>query len=312
MSKIFVTQKLVDGGIDPLLASGHQIEVRDSSDPIRATELIDQAHDADAIICLLNDPITKDVFDALVNLKVVGTVAVGHDNIDLAEARRHEVAVVNTPGVLDASTADVAILLMLAALRRSSDAERTLRTGQWTGWDLGDNVGRDMTGASLGLVGFGRIARAVAQRAHGFSMTVLHHTRTPTGDEGWSASLHEMAAQVDVLSIHVPHTESTTNLIDDAVLRALRPTSVVINTARGPVLDEIALASALEEGRLYGAGLDVYQGEPSIDPALLRAPHTVLLPHIGSSTVATRLAMCHLAIRGVLDVLEGRAPSNLV
>jgi len=187
-----------------------------------------------------------------------------------------------------------------------------LRRGAWEGWGLTGQLGLDLSGATLGLVGYGRIARAVARRATGFDMKVLHHTRTSTGEPGWTASLLELASACDALSVHVPLTVATEGLISREVLGVMRPTSVLVNTARGAVVDEEALAEALEEGRLFGAGLDVYVGEPRINPRLLAAPHTVLLPHIGSATIGTRRSMCRLAIDGVLAVLAGGSPPNLV
>ena len=267
---------------------------------------------AEALICLLNDPIDDEVLAAGRSLKVVANVAVGYDNIDLAAAARRSIAVVNTPGVLDASTADVAMALMLAARRRTSEAEARLRRGGWEGFSLDGSLSLDLSGSSLGLVGYGGIARKVAHRARGFDMSVRHHTRHDTGEPGWTASLEELATGCDVLSIHVPLSPETRGLVDARILSLLKPTSVVINTARGPVLDEEALCDALEDGRLWGAGLDVYDGEPSINPRLLSAPHAVLFPHVGSATVATRRAMCELALAGALAVLEGREPGNLV
>jgi len=312
MARIFVTQRLLPGAEHIFEGQGHEVIVRDASSPLRVEELISLASDSQALLCQLTDSISREIFEALPALNVVGTISVGTDHIDLKAAADHGVVVVNTPGVLDASTADLAIFLMLAALRRTSDAEASLRAGAWAGWGLRENLGRDLTGATVGLVGYGRIGQAVADRLAGFAVRVLHHTRTPTGRVGWTAALDELARAVDVLSIHVPHSPATTHLINESILRQLRPTAVLINTARGPIVDEEAVALALNEGRLWGAGFDVYEGEPSINPLLLKAQHTVLLPHIGSSTTATRLAMCRLAATGILEVLNGAEPANLV
>ena len=209
-------------------------------------------------------------------------------------------------------TADIAILLMLSTRRGATKAEADLRAGRWEGWSLGDHLGRDLTGATVGLLGYGRIGQAVARRLQGFDATVLHHTRNDTGLPGWTSSLHDMAAVADVLSIHVPSTDATRHLVDAAVIAALPDGAVVINTARGPVLDEMALADALLAGRIAGAGLDVFDGEPEVNPRLLEAPGCTLLPHIGSATVTVRRAMCDLACAGVLAVLAGETPSNIV
>ena len=312
VARILITQALVGGGDMLLRSSGHELVVGTGDGPLPRDELVALAADVDAIICLLSDQIDAAVLTSGSRLRVVGNVAVGVDNIDRQAAAAAGVAVVNTPGVLDAATADIAILLMLSARRRASEAEADLRAGRWTGWSLGDHLGLDLSGATIGLVGFGRVGRAVARRLHGFDATVLHHTRTDTGVAGWTPSLQAMAAQCDVLSIHVPATEATRHLVGADVLAALPEGAVVINTARGPVLDEDALADALSSQQLFGAGLDVFEGEPHINPRLLAAPNCVLLPHIGSATISVRRAMCELASRGVLSVLAGERPDNLV
>ena len=312
MARILVTQPLVDHGGDRLAASPHEVVLRTTEGPMPRSELIEAVCEFDAIVCLLSDRFDATVLEAASRLRVVGNVAVGVDNIDLAAAVHAGVAVVNTPGVLDDATADIAVLLMLAARRGASQAEADLRAGRWSGWTLGDHLGQDLTGTTVGLVGYGRIAQTVARRLQGFDTTVLHHTRTDTGLPGWTGSLHEMARRCDVLSIHVPSSAETRHLIDAEVIGELPRGSVVINTARGPVLDEDALADALDEGRLSGAGLDVFDGEPTVNPRLLAAPGCTLLPHIGSATVSVRRAMCDLACAGVLSVLDGGSPANLV
>jgi glyoxylate reductase len=312
VAHLFITQRLVPGALELIDLEGHDVAHRDRPGPIPRDELLARVGDVEVLVCLLNDRVDDEVLGAAPKLKVVATIAVGYDNIDVGAAHRRGIKVVNTPGVLDASTADIAVALMLGARRRTSDAEAALREGRWTGWSIDEHLGRDLSGATLGLVGFGRIARKVAARALGFDMVVRHHTRHATGVDGWTSSLRELASDADVLSIHVPLTGATHHLISAEVLASLRSTAVVVNTSRGAVLDEDALASALEGGRLWGAGLDVYQGEPSINPRLLAAPHTVLLPHIGSATVETRRAMCTLAFTGALEALAGGEPANLV
>ena len=311
MARILVTQRLIDGGLARLGSSNHEIVALEQQGPLPTAELARAASDVDGILCLLSDRIDQRIL-SLPRLSVVANVAVGIDNIDLDAARAHKVAVVNTPGVLDASTADLAILLMLAARRRSSEAEADLRAGRWTGWSLGDHLGDDLSGATVGLVGRGRIGQAVERRLRGFDATVLHHTRHDTGLEGWHGSLHELAAEVDVLSVHVPLTVETRALIDRSVLAVMRPSAVLVNTARGPVVDEAALIDALTSGTIAAAGLDVFEREPEVSTALLAAPGTVLLPHVGSATTATRLAMCDLASKGLLAILDGELPENVV
>jgi glyoxylate reductase len=236
----------------------------------------------------------------------------GYDNVDVAEAAVLGIAVCNTPGVLDETTADLAFLLILSAGRLASDAERDLRAGRWQGWGITDHLGRDVHGTCLGLVGYGRIARAVARRAEGFGMEVLHHTRTDTGVPGYVAALPELLARADTVSLHVPLTPSTRHLIGAEELALMKPTAVLVNTARGAVVDEAALALALEKGDIFAAGLDVYSEEPAIDPDLLAAPRTVLLPHIGSASTQTRTAMARMASQAICDVLAGRTPEHPV
>ena len=312
MSRVLVTRPLTDGGTDPLVEAGHEIVVPD--DPLTADELTRLAPEFDGIVCHLTDRMDATVLESgrAGKLRVVANAAVGYDNIDVDTATRLGITVCNTPGVLDDTTADLAFLLILAATRLASDAERDLREGRWTGWGFGTHLARDVHGATLGLVGFGRIAQAVAQRAAGFDMEVIHTTRHDTGLSGWIPTLHELLGRSDIVSLHVPLTESTSHLIGAAELTLMKPTAVLVNTARGPVVDEDALVDALEAGTLFAAGLDVFDGEPAVNPRLLTAPRATLLPHIGSATIATRTRMARLACQGVADILAGRTPPNVV
>jgi glyoxylate reductase len=245
-------------------------------------------------------------------LQVIGTAAVGYDNIDVALADSLGITVCNTPGVLDATTADLAFLLILNATRSATEAEADLRNGRWEGWGFSTNLARDVHGAILGLVGYGRIARAVARRATGFDMEVIHTARHDTGEPGYVASLTDLLRRSDVVSLHVPLSDSTRHLIGAAELAMMKPTAVLVNTARGAVIDENALVDALENGDIFGAGLDVFDGEPKVNPRLLSAPRVTLLPHIGSATIGTRTRMAQLACQGVCDVLAGKVPMNRV
>jgi len=312
MARALVTRPLPDGWLDPLLAAGHRAEHL-ADEPITHEQLVRAAPEYDAIVCTITDRIDAEVLDAGAGrLRVVGNIGVGYDNIDVAAAAAHGIAVCNTPGVLDETTADLAFLLLLAAARRSSDAEATLRTGEWHGFRIDAFLGVDVHGATLGIVGFGRIGQAVARRATGFGMNVLHHSRHDTGREGYVADLDDLLARVDAVSLHVPLTDETRGLIDARRLRLMRPHAVLVNTARGPVVDEEALAVALEDGVIFAAGIDVYEREPEVHPRLLAAPHTVLLPHIGSASEATRRRMGRLACSGVVAVLAGEHPPNLI
>jgi glyoxylate reductase len=312
-ARVLVTRQLPAGGLDPLLAAGHELVQRDGDEPYTPDELVALAGEFDALVSVLTDRIDASVLRAgAPRLRVVANVAVGYDNVDVATAADLGIAVCNTPGVLDETTADLAFLLILAACRRSTDAEADLRAGRWTGFHIGDFLGVDVHGAVLGIVGYGRIGRAVARRGAGFGMEVLHHTRTDTGIEGWVGELDDLLRRSDIVSLHVPLHDATRTLIDGRRLALMKPSAVLVNTARGPVVDEEALAIALEEGTIFGAGIDVYDREPHVHPRLLAAPHAVLLPHIGSATEATRRRMAQLASEGAVAVLAGERPPNLV
>ena len=313
MARVLVTRQLPEGGLAPLVAAGHELVERPGDEPYPPEALAAAVADVDAVVCILTDRMDAAVLRAgAPRLRVVANVAVGYDNIDVATARELGVAVCNTPGVLDETTADLAFLLALAAARRASDAEADLRAGRWTGFHINDFLGVDVHGATLGIVGFGRIGRAVARRAAGFGMEVLHHTRRDTGITGWVADLDDLLPRCDMVSLHVPLHDETRGLIDARRLALMKPSAVLVNTARGPVVDEEALAVALERGTIFGAGIDVYEREPPVHPRLLAAPHAVLLPHIGSATEATRRRMAQLASEGVVAVLRGERPPNLV
>ncbi len=303
MATVLVTRRLPDGALVPLAA--HQVRMRSDDSPYSHSELVRAVGDVDGIVCVLTDRVDAEVLGAAPRLRVVGNIAVGLDNVDTDAARAAGVQVINTPGILDETTADLAFALILAASRGFSDAERDLRAGRWRGWSLLDHLGRDVNGATLGLVGYGRIAHAVARRAAGFDMTVLHWSHRDTGEPGFVENLDDLLVQSDIVSLHVPLDESTRHLIGARELALLGPNSVIVNTARGAVVDEEALADALERGQIFAAGIDVYSDEPRVTPALLHAPRTVLLPHIGSASLATRRRMALLVTNGVAAVLAG-------
>jgi glyoxylate reductase len=315
--RVFVTRPLPAGGTDPLVADGGpgpacEVVQRPDDEALDKDGLIAALDTGfDGVVAVLTERFDADVFAAgKGRLRVVANVAVGYDNIDLEAATAAGVVICNTPGIVDEPTADVAFLLILAACRRASEAEAVLRAGQWSGFHMEDFLGRDPHGATLGLVGYGRIGRAVARRAAGFNMRVLHHTRRPTGEPGWTPDLYELLARSDIVSLHVPLTPDSRRLIGRAELAAMKRTAVLVNTARGPVVDEEALAEALEEGLIFAAGIDVYEREPAVHPRLLAAPGAVLLPHIGTATIAIRTAMSRLASASVRRVLAGDLPEN--
>lgn len=316
MGRVLITRQLPPGGVDPLLVAGHELVQRNDDTPLSDEELRVSVADVDAVVCLLTDRIDQAVITAGTTgdgrLKIIANVAVGYDNIDVMAATDAGVIVCNTPGVLDETTADLAFALILGAARLTPEAEASLRAANWHGWGVAQYLGHDVHGKTLGIVGWGRIGRAVARRAAGFEMKVIHHARRDTGADGYEKDLDALLAKADVVSLHVPLTADTHHLIDQRRLGLMKQTAVLVNTSRGSVIDEHALAAALHAGNIFAAGLDVYEHEPEIHPQLLSAPRAMLLPHIGSASVETRTAMCQVATRAVATALDGRRPSNCV
>jgi glyoxylate reductase len=262
--------------------------------------------EVDALLRLLTDRIDAGFLAAAPGLRIVANMAVGTDNVDLAAAARLGIAVSNTPDVLTDATADLAFALLLAAARRLAWADRYVRAGGFVGWNPELGIGLDVTGRTLGIVGAGRIGRAVAERARGFRMEVLLHSR------GSGPPLGELLERSDFVSLHVPLTEETRHLIGAPELRRMKRTAVLVNTARGPIVDEAALVAALREGRIAAAGLDVFEREPALAPGLRDLPQVVLAPHVGSATVATRVRMAEVAALNIVAALRGEPIPNRV
>lgn len=288
-------------------------------DPLDAAQLRAAMREADAVLCTVTDRIGRDVLHAESRrARVVANFGVGVNNIDLDAAREAGVVVTNTPDVLTDDTADLAIALMLMAARRAGEGERLLRAGRWTGWAPTQLLGTRVTGKTIGIVGFGRIGRATAQRAHhGFGMRVLYHARRAADDAAgvpaeFRPSLHELLAECDVVSLHVPATPATRHLIGAPELARMPSHAILVNTARGDVVDEAALAAALRERRIRAAGLDVFEREPRVHPELLDLDNAVLLPHLGSATEETRVAMALRALDNLRAALDGREPGDRV
>lgn len=269
-------------------------------------DLLQAARRSDALVTLLTDRVDRAVLEAGPRLRIVANVAVGVDNIDVAAATRRGILVTNTPGVLTESTADLTWALILAVARRVIEGDALVRAGHFRGWDFDLLRGMELRGKTLGIVGSGRIGRAVARRARGFGMRVLMRSRSR------GVSLERLLKESDVVSLHVPLTPETHHLIGARELGRMKPTAILVNTARGSIVDERALAAALRKDRIAGAGLDVYEHEPRIAPGLKRLKHVVVLPHLGSATNETRRAMLDTAIRNVRAALAGRRPPNLV
>jgi len=276
---------------------------------IPADELRARVADKEALVCLLTDPIDRSVIDAAPHLSVIANVAVGYNNIDVAHARSRGIVVTNTPDVLTESVADFTWSMILAITRRLSEGERLVRSGKWKGWALDLLLGTELKGKQLGLVGVGRIGRAVAERAPAFGMRVAYSARREIDLPGAEMmSLDRLLISSDVISLHVPLTPETRHLIDKKALARMKRSAYLINTARGPVVDEASLAWALQHHLLAGAALDVYENEPAIHPDLLQLDNVLLVPHLASATTETRTAMADLAVENVLAVLSGKPP----
>ncbi len=308
MPKILVTRRLPSSVLSKLNAS-NDVDLYTGQAAIPRAELLDRVADRDALVCLLTDPVDREVIDRAPKLKVVANVAVGYNNVDVPYARSRGIVVTNTPDVLTEAVADFTWAMILGITRRLSEGERLVRSGQWTGWALDQLLGMELRGKQLGLIGAGRIARAVAARAPAFGMRVAYAPRRPVESlAGEQMSLDRLLVTSDVVSLHVPLTPQTTHLIDRKSLARMKRSAYLINTARGPVVDEEALAWALQNHLLAGAALDVYEHEPAVHPDLLRLDNVLLLPHLGSATTETRTAMADLAAENVLAVLAGRPP----
>jgi glyoxylate reductase len=306
--KVLVTRRLPSSVLAKLEALA-DIDLYTGDAAIPEGDLRARAAPADAIVCLLTDRIDRAVIDSAPSLKVVANVAVGYNNIDVAYARSRGIVVTNTPDVLTESVADFTWAMILAITRRISEGERLVRSGHWKGWALDQLLGSELRGKQLGLIGVGRIGRAVAMRAPAFGMRVVYASRRPIDlPVAEATSVDRVLNTSDVVSLHVPLTDETRHLIDKRALARMKRSAYLINTSRGPVVDEEALAWALRQHLLAGAALDVYEQEPRIHPDLSGLDNVLLLPHIGSATTETRTAMADLAVDNVLAVLAGRPP----
>ena len=288
------------------LEAAFDVDRHDRPGAMAADELVARVAGKQALICLLTDRIDRSVIEAGRDLKVIANIAVGYNNIDLPAARGRGIVVTNTPDVLTESSADFTWALILGITRRVSEGERLVRRGEWKGWALDFMLGAELRGKQLGIVGFGRIGRAVAARAEVFGMRVVHNGRAD------GMPLDRLLSTSDVVSLHCPLTPDTFHLIDQAALARMKRSAYLINTSRGPVVDEAALAWALRERIISGAALDVYEHEPAISPELLKLENVLLAPHLASATVETRTAMADLAVRNAIAVLNGETPPTPV
>ena len=317
MSKVVVAARL-PGRIDEILDGHAVVRPRDGEAELPRARLVEELRDAEGLLALLSLPIDDALLDGAPALRVVANYAVGYDNVDLAATRRRGIIVTNTPGVLTSATADLTLALMLAAARRLPEGGAMLRQGRWHGWEPEQLPAMDLDGAQLGVIGLGRIGQAVARRARGFGLAVVYAQPRPAAAaieaelQARRVDLDELVAASDIVTLHCPLSPATRHLINGARLAAMKPHAVLINTARGAMVDEAALAETLARGHLLGVGLDVFEDEPRVHPGLVASPRAVLMPHLGSSTAGTRAAMAEMAARSIADVLAGRRPAHVV
>jgi glyoxylate reductase len=314
--KVFATHSLFDAARE-ILQESCEVEYWTKPERPPREEVLRRLRDKEGLVCLLTEKVNDELLRAAPRLRIAANVAVGFDNIDVAACTKRGVVASNTPGVLDETTADFAWTLLMAVARRLSEGEALARSGNWKGWNLDQLVGTDVWGKTLGIVGFGRIGRAMARRASGFQMKVIYNdaVRAPGEVERELKTefreMNVLLAESDFVSVHVPLLPETRGLFDAPKFYRMKPTGFLINTSRGPVVDEAALVAALETGKIAGAGLDVYENEPFIHPGLKRA-NVVLAPHLASASLETRTKMACMAAQNVVALFKGQRPANML
>ncbi|MBC7360748.1 MAG: D-glycerate dehydrogenase [Candidatus Aminicenantes bacterium] len=315
--KVLLTHPLLKEAMD-YLADQVDLELATEELFLPKAELISKLKDKEGLLCFLTDQVDKEVIDEAPELKVIANCAVGVNNIDVSYARRRGILVTNTPEVLTEATADLTLALILATTRRLVEADRFCRQGKFQGWKIDLFLGQELSGKTLGIIGFGRIGRAVARRAKAFNLKVIYYDPHPLSrnqEKELGAEfrdLDSLLSESDIVSIHASLTPQSYHLISKERLGLMKKTAVLINVARGPIVDEKALVEALEQGKIWAAGLDVYENEPQIEPKLLQLENVILLPHIGSATYETRRKMCFMSVNNLLQGLRGERPNNLV
>jgi glyoxylate reductase len=312
---IFAVTNRLPGAAVELLRGAGEVRLDERQAAIPRAELLALVEGADAVLALLHDRVDAELLEAAgPQLRCVANVAVGYDNVDLDAARERGVVITNTPGVLDDATADLTMALLLAATRRVAEGDRLVRSGRTWSWGMSFMLGSSLRGKRLGIVGLGGIGRRVAERARAFGMEIAYYSRHPAPAEVEAAlgaermPLERLLREADVVSLHCPLTPQTHHLIGAAELESMKASAVLVNAARGPVVDERALAEALASGQIATAGLDVYEHEPRVEPGLLELENVVLAPHLGSATVETRTTMAELAARNAIAVARGEGP----
>jgi glyoxylate reductase len=315
--KVLITRKILTEASD-YLQERTDFEIGPSDRNLTKKEIIEKIGDKEGLLSLLVDTIDKEVLDSAQSLKIIANCAVGYNNIDTKEAKKRGIMVTNTPGVLTETTADLTWALIFAVARRIPEADKFTRDKKFKGWELDLFLGKEITGKRLGIIGMGRIGRAVALRAQAFNMETFYsdpHKLSPEDENKFKASflpLEELLSTSDIITIHAALTPQTFHLLSREKLRLMNREAILVNASRGPIVDEMALAEALEKGRIWGAGLDVYEREPEIEEKLLSLDNVVLLPHIGSATYETRLKMAMMAAHNLVQGLKGERPVNLV
>lgn len=314
-SPTFAVTNRIPGSAVEMLRQAGEVRLDERETAIPRSDLLELVAGADAVLTLLHDRVDAELLEAAgPQLRCVANVAVGYDNVDVAAAAERGVVVTNTPEVLDDATADLTWALLLAATRRLGEGERLVRSGRPWSWGMSFMLGTSLRGKLLGIVGLGGIGRRVAERARAFGMEIAYHSRHPAPAEVEATlgaermPLERLLAAADVVSLHCPLTPETHHLIGAPELETMKPSAVLINAARGPIVDERALAAALAAGEIAAAGLDVYEHEPRVEPELLELDNVALAPHLGSATVETRTAMAELAARNAISVLNGHGP----
>ncbi len=315
--KVLITGRIPEQLLQDLREK-FEVEVHPYDRPMEREELLRAITDKEGLLSMITDPVDEELLDRAPRLRMIAQFGVGYNNIDVKAATARGIPVSNTPGVLTDATADLAFALIMAVSRRVAEGDRLVRQKGFPPWAPFSFLGTDVSGKTLGIIGMGRIGQAMARRARGFGMTVIYHNRGRIGPAEEAelgaeySDFKSLLARADMVSLHVPLSDETRHLIGPAELDLMKPTAFLINTSRGPVVDEAALCAALRKGRIAGAGLDVYENEPKLTPGLTDLDRVVLLPHIGSGTIETRTRMARMAIDNLIAGLEGTRPPNLV